>query len=307
MSSSARADESTVTVRVSPDEVSLAVPPREPLLAVFRAADVPITHACGGRARCSTCRVRVLEGLEHCAPRTEAERVIAEKLSLPPETRLACQLAVSGPVHLRRLVLDEVDLRLASTAVAQQAAVGRERELVVMFSDVADFTPFSEALLAYDVVHTLDRWFTAAGAVVQKHGGRVDNYMGDGFLAVFDDDEVAVDAALELLDAAESLSRYTESVYRLPFRTRMGIHRGPVIVGTLGANHNRRTTVMGDVVNVAARIEAANKPVGTALLVSEEVERRLGARFVRGRQAEVPLKGKSGTHRLFEVCPVAAR
>jgi adenylate cyclase len=288
-------------LRVSPDGVSLPIAAGGSLLESLRQAGVPITHACGGRGRCSTCRVRVIEGLERCEPRTEDEALIAAKLSLPDDTRLACQLRVVGSAHVQRLVLDEVDLRLASASVAQQAAVGRDRELVILFSDIANFTPFSEALPAYDVVHTLDRWFTAAGAVVQQHGGRVDNYMGDGFLAVFDDEEVAVDAALGLLDAAADLSRYTEAVYHLPFRTRMGVHRGPVIVGTLGANHNRRTTVMGDAVNVAARIEAANKEVGTSLLVSDAIDQRLGVRFTRGRRAEVSLKGKSGTHALVEV------
>lgn len=289
------------TIHVAPDQTTVPSSPTATLLEALRAAAVPITYACGGRARCSTCRVRVTDGLEHCTPRNEAESAIAHKLSLPPETRLACQTRVSGPVRVRRLVLDAFDIRLASSGVAEGAAVGRDRELVVMFSDVADFTPFSEALPAYDVVHTLDRWFTLAGQLVQQHGGRVDNYMGDGFLAVFDHAEVAVEAGLALLDAAAGVSRYTEAVYGLPFHTRMGLHVGTVVVGTLGAAHNRRTTVIGDVVNMAARIEAANKELGSSLLVSTEVDQLLGLRFRRGRSADLTLKGKSGTHRLVEV------
>jgi len=72
-------------------------------------------------------------------------------------------------------------------------------------------------------------------------------------------------------------------------------------VGTLGASHNRRSTVMGDVVNMAARIEAANKELGTSLLVSSDVESRLGPGFTRGRRAELALKGKSGVHALVEI------
>jgi adenylate cyclase len=288
-------------ILIAPEDTAAESATDRTILETLRDAGIPITNACGGRARCSTCRVLVLEGLEHCGDRNDAESAIAAKLSLPPETRLACQTRVVGPVSIRRLVIDDVDRQLASDGVAQGAAVGRERELVVMFSDVADFTPFSEALPAYDVVHVLDRWFSTSGRVVQQHGGRVDNYMGDGFLAVFDDGEVAVDAGLVLLDAAASLSRYTESVYRLPFRTRMGLHHGTVVVGTLGAAHNRRTTVIGDVVNIASRIEAANKEVGSALLVSSTVDALLGPRFVRGRTADLPLKGKQGTHHLVEI------
>jgi adenylate cyclase len=291
------------TIHVAPDQVAVPISAHATLLDALRAAGIPITYACGGRARCSTCRVRVTAGLEHCSPRNEAESAIAEKLSLPPETRLACQTHTAGSVQVRRLVLDAFDARLASAGIAQGATVGRERSVVILFSDIADFTPFSEALPAYDVVHTLDRWFTLAGEVVQQHGGQIDNYMGDGFLALFDDAEVAVDAGLALLDAAAAVSRYTEAVYGLRFESRLGIHTGTVVVGTLGAEHNRRETVIGDVVNMTARIEAANKELGSHLLVSAEVERGLGVRFLRGRTVQLPLKGKSGVHQLVEVLP----
>lgn len=288
-------------LRVEPEKRVIEQDSTRTLLDALKAAGIPITHACGGRARCSTCRVAVVDGVELCQPRNEAEQAMATKLSLGPDIRLACQTRVQGEVAVRRLVLDEVDLKLAAQRVALGAAVGREAELAVMFSDVANFTPFSEALTAYDVVHTLDRWFTASGEVVEQHGGRVDNYMGDGFLAVFEDAGRAAAAGLALLDAASALSRYTQEAFSLPFSTRMGIHWGQVVVGTLGASHNRRSTVMGDVVNTAARIEAANKELGTALLVSGELECRLDASFARGKRAELSLKGKSGVQALVEI------
>ncbi|MEN9796816.1 MAG: Adenylate cyclase 1 [Pseudomonadota bacterium] len=290
-------------VHVEPEKRVVQAEESRSLLDALKQAGIDITHACGGRARCSTCRVAVVEGLERCEARNEAEEAMARKLSLGDDIRLACQTRVTGEVAVRRLVLDEVDLKLASQRVALGAAVGRDAELAVMFSDVANFTPFSEALTAYDVVHTLDRWFTVSGDVVERHGGRVDNYMGDGFLAVFEDAERAVDAGLALADAAAGLSRYTQGAFSLPFSTRMGIHWGSVVVGTLGASHNRRSTTMGDVVNMAARIEAANKELGTTLLVSSDVEARLGDRFARGRRAELALKGKSGVHALVEILP----
>jgi len=288
-------------LRVEPEQRVIEQDGSRTLLDVMKEAGIPITYACGGRARCSTCRVAVVEGVAFCASRNEAEQAMAEKLALTPDIRLACQTRVSGQVAVRRLVLDALDQKLASQRVALGAEVGRDAELAVMFSDVANFTPFSEALPAYDVVHTLDRWFTASGDVVALHGGRVDNYMGDGFLAVFEQAEGAADAGLELLEAAAALSRYTKGAFGLPFSTRMGIHWGQVVVGTLGASHNRRSTVVGDVVNMAARIEAANKELGTSLLVSRELEQRLPPRFVRGRQAELALKGKSSVHALVEL------
>lgn len=288
-------------IHVLPEKATVDGTTGKTLLETLRDANVPIAHACGGLARCSTCRVQVVDGLEHCAERNDAELAIAQKLGLGAQTRLACQTQVSGPVSVRRLVLDDVDRKLATQGVAHGGAVGRDLELAVMFSDVADFTPLTEALPAYDVVHVLDRWFMEAGQVVERHGGRVDNYMGDGFLAVFEDVEAAVDAGLALLAAAERLSRYVEAAYGLAFRSRLGVDYGAVVVGTLGAAHNRRTTVIGDAVNAAARIEGANKELGSVFLVSEQVERRLGARFERGRSASVALKGKAGSHRVVEI------
>ena len=288
-------------VRVIPDRIIVPAASGQALLGALQAGGVPITHACGGRARCSTCRVRVVDGLAHCLPRNEAESAIAEKLSLQPDMRLACQLEVCGPIEVRRLVLDAEDEALVGSGLTAGAAVGRDDELVILFSDVADFTPFSEALPAYDVVHTLDRWFAAAGRVVAAHDGRIDNYMGDGFLAVFTRADAAVRAGLGLLAAASALDAYTREVFGLPFRSRVGIHQGQAVVGTLGAAHNRRSTVIGDVVNLAARIEAANKPLDTALLVSAEVDAAIGPAFRRGRTGHIPLKGKTGTYRLIEI------
>src|SRR5690606_34265952 len=86
----------------------------ETVLEAAVRANLPLTHACGGRAKCSTCRVWVLDGLAACAPRTEAEQAMATRLGLSDEVRLACQLRPRGDVRLRRLVLDEIDLAMSS-------------------------------------------------------------------------------------------------------------------------------------------------------------------------------------------------
>lgn len=291
------------TLRSLPDDVRAEVRGGASFLEALVAAGVPIARACGGKARCSTCRVRVESGADRCEPRTADEAAMAGRLSLDPSIRLACQTRAQGggDVTVRRLVLDDTDLRLASSAAGEGGAVGREEDLAILFSDVAGFTSISEALPAYDVVHVLERWFAAAGEVVAANGGRIDNYMGDGFMAIFPDAPQAVRAGLALREAAVQISGYTAAAYGQAFVARSGIHFGTAVVGTLGAAHNRRETVIGDVVNVAARLEAANKETGTLLLVSADAEARLPAEFVRGREATVALKGKSGAHRVVEI------
>src|SRR5205823_2021560 len=150
-------------------------------------AGIPHAHACGGQARCSTCRVQVVDGLDGCAPRTEKERALAIRLRFAPEVRLACQTTVSADVRIRRLVLDQTDVELVDQSEAHGASepIGEERSLAIMFADIRGFTPFAEPLLAYDVVHALNRYYDEVGRVIAEHHGQIDNYMGDGLLAVF--------------------------------------------------------------------------------------------------------------------------
>ena len=303
------------TIRSLPDELDVLVPDGGTLLAALAAAGVPIARACGGNARCSTCRVRVVDGAASCAPRPDDERAMAERLGFDDATRLACRTRLTedagGDVTVRRLVLDALDEKLASRLVRQPGPVGREVEVAVLFTDVAGFTSLSEALPAYDIVHLLDRWFSVAGPAIEENGGRIDNYMGDGLMAVFDGAPepascAAVRAGLRLIAAAGDVDRYTHEVYGRPFTVRVGIHFGRVVIGTLGAAHNRRETAIGDAVNVAARLEAANKEVGSTVLVSGVVAEHTGGAFRFGRTATLTLKGKSGTHRVHEVLGTAS-
>ena len=143
-----------------------------PILEASLGAGIPHTHVCGGRARCSTCRVLVSEGLDHCRPRNEAEARLARTKGFSPEIRLACQTTVSGDVTLRRLVLDDTDIQVAiREGRADPGDVGREAEVSVLFCDIRSFTAFSERALPYDVIHILNRYFETIGAIIDGHGG----------------------------------------------------------------------------------------------------------------------------------------
>lgn len=297
-----------------PDAVEIPVADDATLLDAMVREGVPVAHACGGNARCSTCRVRVLAGLEHCAPRTDDETAIACRLRFDPETRLACTTRVDGDVRVRRLVIDARDEQLVTQvgpgAVAN-AAVGRVASLAILFADIAGFTSMAERLPPYDVVHLLNRYFDQVGRPIGRHGGCVANYMGDGLLALFGHDDprggafAAVRAGLEMLAEAEDLDAYTRELYGLRFGIRVGIHFGAVVVGDLGAGRSRRESVIGDAVNVASRIEAANKELGSRLLVSAAVLEIVREAVVTDRSLDVVLKGRSGRHALHEVTALA--
>jgi adenylate cyclase len=299
-----------VRIHFDPDDREVEAGESDTVLAASLRAGIPHAHACGGNARCSTCRVSVEAGLEHCAPRGERERALAERLHFSPEVRLACQTAVRGEARVRRLVLDEEDVELTRrmTEGGAPASLGEEKEVAILFADIRGFTSLSERLPPYDVIYVLNRYFNHMGRVIGAHGGYIDNYMGDGLMALFGVDDPAdaplraVRAGLEMIEEVGRLRPHFESLYDASFRIGVGIHFGEAIVGTVGATGRRRMTAIGDAVNFASRVEAANKEYGTELLVSAEAYGRVKDRVRVGREiARAVLKGKAGEHALYEV------
>ena len=285
-----------------PDKLSVAVDDGADLLHALLRAGIPHAHACGGNGRCSTCRCRVLEGVEHCLPRNEAEREIAERLRFGPEIRLACQTRIDGDVRLRRLVLDDEDVALAEEMASGGAlhSVGEEKRACVLFADIRGFTEFAESLPAHDVIHVLNRYFRQMGRVINRHGGYIDNYMGDGVMALFGIEDPndaplrAVRAGLGMLDAVGELRAYLEMAYGKWFQIGIGLHYGDVVVGGIGAGEVKKVTVIGDTVNLTSRIEAATKEVGARFLISEDTYARVRDAVSVGRQVQVRLRGKRG-------------
>jgi len=215
-----------------------------------------------------------------------------------------------GNMSVRRLVLDDQDLALIDQRRRNQSGTssGQEYELGILFADIRGFTAFAEKLPPYDVVHVLNRYFHVMGAAVARHGGRIDNYMGDGLLALFGTDPgdsdpavASVHAALAMLSAMDALKPYLLSAYGSEFDVRIGVHVGEAVVGTVGAIGGERTTAIGDAVNFASRIEGACKAADTRLLVSQSVHDRVRELAAVGRTFEVSIAGKTGKYSLYEI------
>jgi adenylate cyclase len=296
-------------IRFIPDEQSVEVREGTSVLRAAIAAGLPHAHACGGNARCSTCRVLVVEGLEHCGPRNARESAIAGRLQCGPEIRLACQTSVSGDMTVRRLVLDPEDIELTDLRKRTgPRRVGDEQAVAVLFADIRGFTEFAETHLPYDVIHILRRLFRDMSSAVTVQGGTVTAFMGDGFMALFGIDDPpraaaqAVRAGLGILGVADDAQAWLRELVGRTLEINVGIHYGEAVIGAIreSASHDV-VTAIGDTVNLASRIEAANKVTGTRLLVSEATIAQLDDQVEVGGSFRVPLPGKAGHYVLTEV------
>lgn len=282
--------------------------PLQTILDVSLQNDIAHTCVCGGIAKCSTCRVAVLEGLGHCLPRNQAEKLMAQRKGFSPELRLACQTRIIGPVKLKRLVHDQADINAAANMGRDQ--VGREMPLAVMFADINGFTPFSENNLAYDIVHALNRYFDVVGGAIDENEGYIDKYIGDGIMALFGLNRGrdihpcidAVNAAIGAVSGLEKVNEYLRSHLNHEFSIGVGIHYGTAIVGEVGLVERRQFTAIGDVVNTAARLEGEAKSRSVNILISDAVLNELPAgMFKFGPALELSLKGKTGKQSAHEV------
>jgi len=298
------------TIHILPDDKSVDLKDGESIRDAALRHDIPIAHVCQGKGRCSTCRILVLEGHENCSERTAKERDIAQFVGFSQDIRLACQTTVTGNVKVRRLTLDAHDVALTSKFIMgeQSYSVGAEKHVFIMFVDIRRFTAFAESLLPYDVIHILHRFFYFMNEVITKHNGYVDNYMGDGFMALFEvanPEEGAVQAVkagLEMLDVLnDRICPYTERLFGKSFHIGIGLHYGLVVAGTIGGSDNRKTTVIGDAVNFASRIEAANKQMGSEFLISGDTYEKVADSARINRKIQIKIPGKSGVQTLYEV------
>jgi adenylate cyclase len=203
--------------------------------------------------------------------------------------------------------------RVLDANIAADAAGGRE-VMTVAFGDLVGFTSMSERLTPANMVRLLNRHFGLQAQAVQDHQGIVDKFIGDSIMAfwgppfVSDSDHAvrACRAALAQLDAIDILRRELPELTGLRRDTpaidlRIGLATGEVIVGNIGSENTRSFTVIGDTVNLAARLEAANRFYGTRILVSENVARDAGPQFEMRELDAIAVKGKIEPVQIFEL------
>jgi len=280
-----------------PDGRFVEVMPGTSVLEASRLAGIPHAHVCGGRGRCSTCRVRVRGEIGSIDPPGEDELRVLRRIGATSNVRLACQLRPRGAVDVTPLLPPFAHALDGQRRV--DFAQGSEREIVILFADIRGFTTLAEGRLPYDVVFVLNRYFAAMGRAVEAAGGRVDKFIGDGVMALFGIESDARAASRAALDAARLMSERLEELNRSlhgeldqPLRIGIGIHIGPTIVGEMGYGSAVAMTAIGDAVNTASRLETLTKTYGCQLVVSEETVLRAGLDLSAFPRYEIEIRGK---------------
>ncbi len=260
------------------------------LLEMSQLKAIAHPSLCGGKGRCTTCRVAVLEGLEDLPAPSTAEARSLLAVNAADNVRLACQIRPTAALTVKRVYSPKGRRRVHS-------AQGEEKTIAILFLDIRGFTARSAGLLPYDVVFLLNRFFDAIVPEVTRAGGTVDKYMGDGMLALFETHDPASSARAALAAAANigvALARFNRvlaSEGEEPVRIGMGLHAGTVVLGEIGTVDNAPRTLIGSAVNAASRLEAMTKELGVELLVSREVFDAAGLRDLAVRFDIFELRG----------------
>ncbi|MHC2625128.1 adenylate cyclase [Bradyrhizobium huanghuaihaiense] len=270
-------------------------------LSVLEASlrhNVPHASVCGGRARCSTCRIRVIG--DHGALPQPSQReafVLARVGTADPSIRLACQLRPECDLSFFQLFTPHT--QAADGQATTPARIGQERYLVSLFVDMRGSTQLAEKRLPFDTVFIVNRFLGAVSQAVIANGGQPNQFVGDGMLALFGLSADPQEACRQALKAASSLAANIDELNQLlshdlrePIRFGIGIHGGEVIIGDIGYRDHIVFTALGDAVNVAARLQDMTKTLACEAIVSEEVRRTAGLADDALPQQEVAIRGR---------------
>ena len=236
-------------------------------LSVLEASlrnNVPHASVCGGRARCSTCRIRIIGDCSALPEPSQREAFVLGRVgAADPSIRLACQLRPATDLSFFQLFLPHTT---ADGHGSNPTRIGQERYLVNMFVDMRGSTKMAEKRLPFDTVFIVNRFLGAVSQAVLESGGMPNQFVGDGMLALFGLSTTRQEACRQALRAAASiaanvdeLNKFLEHDLREPIRFGIGINGGEVIVGDIGYRDHMVFTALGDAVNVAARLQDMTK------------------------------------------------
>jgi len=201
-----------------------------------------------------------------------------------------------------------VDENVAATILQREGdgvLAGETREATILFTDIAGFTTIAEHLAPDELVSVLNEYLETVLEPIRTHGGVVNTFIGDGLFASFNMplacENHACAAVRAAIDIQRAVGSRTFGDFGVAFATRIGISTGQVVGGSVGAGRRLTFTLLGDTVNLAARLEQLNKDYGTRILVSNSTREACGDQFVFGELGSVAVRGRSDAAIVFSV------
>lgn len=244
------------------------------LLEALRAQGIPHASVCGGRGRCTTCRVRILEGLAEISSPNDLEATALKRISAPDGIRLACQIKPES--NLKYLALLPPDAS-ATDGRRPGGLEGHEQPITAMFVDLRGSTKLGEDKLPYDVLFILNQFFAEMTAALRETRGHYAQFAGDGLLALYgmeQSDPVegikdAIRGAVAMQKRLANLNENLSSELPHALEIGIGINFGDAIVGLMGPPNAQLMTAIGDTINTAARLESQSKQHDGATILSK--------------------------------------
>jgi adenylate cyclase len=285
-------------VTVSYPDKQVRIPKGLSVLEASLRFKVPHASVCGGRARCSTCRVRIVSDRTSLPRPSRREAFVLDRLGAgDPSIRLACQLRPQTDVAVIPILPPHVGADFVRNR--RRINIGEERYVVSMFIDMRGSTKLSEERLPFDIVFLINRFVDVACQAVTEAGGQPNQFVGDGVLALFGLDADRATACRQALRAAALvaskvayLNHQFATEVRDPIQYGIGIHAGEVIVGDIGFRDRTVFTALGDAVNVAARLQDMTKALDCRVVLSEEVASSAGIGLDCLKRQRVEIRGR---------------
>ncbi|MCX4029344.1 2Fe-2S iron-sulfur cluster binding domain-containing protein [Endozoicomonas sp. SM1973] len=258
-----------------------------------------ISHAavCGGRARCTTCRVRVLEGIDYIPPPSPLEQQALTKIKAPRDVRLACQSRPKGAITIQPLLAPKAS---PEESLKPGGLEGQEQEVAILFLDLRESTRLAEQRLPYDVLFILNQFFSEMTEALTQTQGHYAQFAGDGLMALYgihgDNPQRACRQALKgaktMLEKLDRLNRRVASELDKPLQIGIGLHFGRAIVGSMGPPTAEMVSAIGDDVNVAARLEGLSKQYQAPVIISAALAQQAGIKPPVTALHQASLKGR---------------
>ncbi|MBT3991077.1 MAG: adenylate/guanylate cyclase domain-containing protein [Rhodospirillaceae bacterium] len=287
------------------NNMTLRAPVGQTILETLRIAGLPLASVCGGRGRCTTCRVHVGEAYHDLPAPEELERKALIRVNAEPEVRLACQARPRRDLSITPLLPPTATVRDANRPGGIQ---GREQKIAVMFIDLRGSTKLGEEKLPYDVLFILNQFFAEMSEALTETDGHYAQFSGDGLMALYgletDVDQGCRDAiqgAIAMVDKLAALNERLVQEVKEPLRMGIGIHCGEVIVGTMGPPTAQNFSAIGDDVNVTARLESLTKEYGVPLIISKAAATCAGLDVTGLSQHQADVRGRDGDITIYTI------